>query len=262
MCVSSFMRVRKQYFLVLLLCDISLPPFLPSFCLLRARPLTLWRSPRCKPTNTQAEAAAASSVSEGLSAVAMTTAFASMRFGAGSPKEQIMQLVDPLSKWGIKLVIYEDNTGDIKAAVHKLMDKSHALLACGTDHYGEITDSPISSAKEIDYWEEYQSPKSIVSLRMFPFDQKMKPGNGRPLFMKGVNQTLWPVGAPLTDKVVQNVAKAILEAAAAGNSEPVAPAPPRLLPPQAAPELCVLWRFIFDCINNVTFKMLVHVFRL
>ena len=45
-------------------------------------------------------------------------------------------------------------------------------------------------------------------------------------------------------------------------SEPVAPAPPRLLPPQAAPELCVLWRFIFDCINNVTFTMLVHVFRL
>lgn len=53
---------------------------------------------------------------------------------------------------------------------------------------------------------------------MFPFDQKMNPGKGRALFVSGKNQVLWEQGTPLTDKIVQSMAKAIREAAANGAS--------------------------------------------
>ena len=46
----------------------------------------------------------------------------------------------------------------------------------------------------------------------------MNKGKGRALFVSGVNQVLWLEGEPLTDKIVQNVAKAIREAAAKGAS--------------------------------------------
>ena len=141
-----------------------------------------------------------------------------MRFGEGSPKAQIAKLVTALAPLGIKSEIYHSNAGDIETDVHEMMDEADVFIACGTPHYGEVTQSPISSAAEVDYWREYQSVHSIVSLRMFPFDKRMNKGKGRALFVSGVNQVLWLEGEPLTDKIVQNVAKAIREAAAKGAS--------------------------------------------
>ena len=54
---------------------------------------------------------------------------------------------------------------------------------------------------------------------MFPFDEEMNKGKGRSLFMPGMNQVLWLAGTPLTDKITQDVANAIREAAGRGDLE-------------------------------------------
>ena len=51
---------------------------------------------------------------------------------------------------------------------------------------------------------------------MFPFNEEINEGKGRSLFVPANNQVLWLAGTPLTDKITEEVAHAIREAAGRG----------------------------------------------
>jgi hypothetical protein len=76
-------------------------------------------------------------------------------------------------------------------------------------YYGVRTSSPISSYDEVAYWRNYKGASSIVRLRMIPFDAFHDVGEARGLFTLNFNQILWLFGAPLTDKIVEDVAGAV-----------------------------------------------------
>jgi hypothetical protein len=95
--------------------------------------------------------------------------FASMRFVAGRPLPEAIQLREALKQQSVHLQIVELTAGaDINQEVFESIEQAEAFLVFGTSNYGEKTSNPACTYFESEYARNLG--KKIILLRMIPWE--------------------------------------------------------------------------------------------
>ena len=131
--------------------------------------------------------------------------FGSMRFPV--PVEARM-LFAALQAAGVYLKIVDMRAGqDIDKEVYEWIEHCHAFLAFGTKNYGEDTGNSACTYNEVKFAQAKK--KSIILLRMIPWEAEFEELQARVLFNRNMLTLEWQQGQPMPTSLVGEILKAM-----------------------------------------------------